>query len=63
VQYLKRQALIDYRGRRSQAEMAELYGVSQQLWSCWENGNSTPLPYLMKKLEDDTGVPMEKKFF
>ncbi len=60
---MKRKILIDFRGKKSQAEMAEKYGISQQLWSCWENGNSTPLPHLMKRLENDIGVPMEEIFF
>ena len=32
----KREALIEFRGDRSQAEMAEEYGVSQQAWSKYE---------------------------
>lgn len=63
VSCLKRQILIDFRGKRTQAEMANKYGVSQQLWSCWENGTATPLPHLLKRLEDDIKVPMEDIFF
>lgn len=59
----KREALIAYRGERTQAEMASKYGVSQQLWSCWENGLSTPSLPIIVKLEEDSGVPMEKLFF
>jgi transcriptional regulator with XRE-family HTH domain len=62
VCFLKRQILINFRGQRKQTEMASIYGVSQQLWSCWENGFSTPLPHIMKKLENDIGVPMEDIF-
>ena len=60
---LKRPLLIDFRGKNNQSEMASRYGVSQQLWSCWENGVSTPTPYLMKRLEKDIGKPMEEIFF
>ncbi len=60
---MKRQALIAYRGERSQSEMAQLYGVSQQLWSCWESGISAPSIPIIKRLEDDSGIPMEKLFF
>ena len=60
---MKRQRLINFRGNRNQKEMADIYGVSQQLWSCWENGTSTPSPRLMKRLEDDIKVPMEEIFF
>ena len=60
---IKREALIAYRGNRNQAEMASKYGVSQQLWSCWENGISAPSLPIIKKLEEDSGVPMEKLFF
>ena len=59
---MKRQLLIDFRGKISQSEMASIYGVSQQLWSCWENGVSTPTPYLMKRLENDIKIPMEEIF-
>ena len=60
---MKRQILIDFRGNRNQTEMAKIYGVSQQLWSRWENGTSTPLPHLMKRLENDIKIPMEEIFF
>ena len=59
----KRDALIVFRGNRSQAEMAKLYGVTQQSWSLWERGKNTPSPALMKKLEVDIGIPMEDIFF
>jgi DNA-binding XRE family transcriptional regulator len=56
---MKREKLIDYRGKRSQADMATIYGVSQQAWNRWESGTATPRPHLMKKLEMDIGIPME----
>ena len=58
-----RDLLIQYRGKRSQREMAELYGVSQQLWACWELGKAVPRPHIMKQIEDDSNIPMEKIFF
>ena len=60
---MKRQILIDFRGNKSQKEMADKYNVSQQAWSKWENGGNTPTPDKMKLLEDDIGVPMEAIFF
>ena len=59
---MKRQQLIKFRGSRNQEEMAKKYGVSQQLWSCWENGTSKPLPHIMKKIENDSKLPMEQIF-
>jgi transcriptional regulator with XRE-family HTH domain len=63
VKNKERPALIKYRGKRTQAEMASQYGVSQQLWSCWEKGISAPTLPIIKQLEADSGVPMEKLFF
>ena len=60
---MKRQILIDYRGNRTQTEMAKLYGVTQQTWSGWENGTYAPPPHIMKRIEDDSGHPMEYIFF
>ena len=50
------------RGQRSQSDMAEIYGVSQQAWSKWENGMSLPKIATMKQIELDSGVPMEYFF-
>ena len=58
-----RTKLIKFRGNRSQAVMAGIYGVTQQVWSKWETGKSTPSAIMMKKIEMDSGVPMEKIFF
>ena len=60
---MKRQILIDFRGDKSQTEMAKEYGVSQQMWSYWETGTVTPPPHIMKRLENDIGIPMEVIFF
>ena len=59
----KRALLVKYRGKRSQREMADLYDVSQQVWSRWENGIATPSVINMKRLENDIGKPMEKIFY
>nr|DAE77950.1 MAG TPA: Helix-turn-helix XRE-family like protein [Caudoviricetes sp.] len=45
-----RKALINYRGKRSQETMAELFGVSQQTWSAWEVGRATPPAKTMQKI-------------
>lgn len=59
----KRQQLIVFRGSRSQLTMANQYGITQQTWSNWEQGKSIPDPYMMKRLEIDSGFPMEELFF
>lgn len=43
--------------------MAKMYGVSQQCWCKWENGENKPSVVLMKKMEMDSGMPMEVLFF
>lgn len=60
---MKREALIAYRGNRSQKEMANMYGVTQQAWSGWENGETKPSVVIMKRLEGESGIPMERLFF
>ena len=60
---MKRQALIDFRGDRSQKEMGERYGVTQQAWTQWENGDKKPDVTIMKQIEKDSGIPMEVIFF
>lgn len=57
-----RTRLIRFRGERSQEEMGRQYGVSQQAWSYWERGVKNPSPMIMKRIEDDSGVPMEVLF-
>ena len=59
---MRRQILIDFRGSRTQYDMAQCYGVTQQAWAKWEAGENTPTPDKMKQLEDDIGVPMEVIF-
>ena len=60
---MKRKRLIEYRVKRSQTEIAKLYGVTQQAWEKWENGKSIPRVKIMKQLEVDSGISMEKMFF
>jgi transcriptional regulator with XRE-family HTH domain len=58
-----RHKLIAYRGTRSQAELGNIYGVTQQAWSKWERGIDAPKPHIMKKIAADAGIPMEELFF
>ncbi|WP_432748346.1 helix-turn-helix transcriptional regulator [Pectinatus frisingensis] len=58
-----RTLLVKYRGKRSQFEMAEIYGVTQQAWSGWEKGLYKPNVTIMKKIELDSGISMEDIFF
>ena len=60
---MTRNKLIEFRGDRSQADMASIYGVTQQAWCKWENGISKPSVVIMKKIETDSGIPMEDIFF
>ena len=54
--------LIRYRGARSQVIMANIYGVTQQAWSKWENETSAPSPAVMKQIEIDSRITMEELF-
>lgn len=60
---MMRTKLIAFRGKRSQKEMAKRYNVSQQAWNAWEQGLYAPKPNIMKKIEFDSGIPMEVIFF
>ncbi|MBQ6298704.1 MAG: hypothetical protein IJK81_13655 [Selenomonadaceae bacterium] len=60
---MKRTKLIEFRGGRTQLEMSKIYSVTQQTWSLWELGITTPLPHIMKRLQDDSGISMEELFF
>lgn len=57
-----RSKLIKYRGERTQQEMAEKFGVTQQCWARWEKGLSSPRIKTMKEIEVDSGIPMEELF-
>ena len=60
---MKREALIKYRGTRTQEEMGRRYGVKQQAGWAWENGITKPNLATMKQIELDSGVSMEVLFF
>ena len=55
--------LKKYRGTRSQSTMAKLYGISQQSWSKWEQGQGFPRPPLMEKIAQDSGYSVSELFF
>lgn len=59
----KRKTLINFRGGRSQAEMGEKYGVSQQAWCKYENALATPSYEIMSKIAKDAGKSIEQIFF
>jgi DNA-binding XRE family transcriptional regulator len=59
---MKREKLFAYRNGRPQSVMANMYGVTQQTWSMWEKGTWKPNVVTMKKLEADSGIPMEELF-
>ena len=59
-----REGLVRLRGKRSQAEMATIYGTSQQNWFNWENGISRPRDYaLMSRISNDADISLEELFF
>lgn len=59
-----RKKLSDFRGERTQKEMAELYGTRQQNWFHWESGVSRPRDYsLMKRIAEDAGSTVEELFY
>ena len=59
---MKRVKIIEFRGNRSQIEMANIYGVSQQAWSKYENGTTKPELELMVKISNDMGEKIEDIF-
>lgn len=60
---IKRVALINARGKKTQEEMAEICGVKQQTYSHWETGRATPSIKMMVFLEKELSVPKEELFF
>jgi len=58
-----RNALIKFRGDRTQKEMGDRYGVNQQTWSQWELGNVTPTANKMIKIARDAGTTVDELFF
>ena len=55
--------LKSLRGMKSQKQMAEIFGVSQQAWSKWEAGTASPCKALMLEIERFFNLPMEVIFF
>ena len=51
------------RGEKSQNDMANKYGISQQTWSSWEKGRTIPDNETMLMMERDFMIPMEVIFF
>lgn len=51
------------RGDTPQIEMAKKYNVSQQTWSSWEKGRTTPSLSIMLDMEKEYQIPMEVIFF
>lgn len=60
---MKKNLLKLLRGKKTQNEMANIYGVSQQTWYSWEIGRTVPNNETMLKMEKDFAIPMEVIFF
>ena len=60
---MKRNLLKLLRGDKTQNEMANIYGVTQQTWFSWETGRTVPNNETMLKMEEDFSIPMEVIFF
>lgn len=60
---MKKNLLQLLRGNNSQAEMATIYGVTQQAWYSWESGRTVPNNEIMLRMENDFSIPMEVIFF
>lgn len=60
---MKRNLLKLLRGDKTQNEMANIYGVTQQTWFSWETGRTVPNNETMLKMEKDFSIPMEVIFF
>lgn len=60
---MKRTALIEFRGDRTQEEMGKRYGVTQQAWAQWESGTTSPKIAVMMQIQKDSGKPIEVLFF
>ena len=60
---MKRNLLKLLRGDKTQNEMANIYGVTQQTWFSWETGRTVPNNETRLKMEKDFSIPMEVIFF
>lgn len=47
----------------TQAQLAKVLGVKQNVISSWERGRSVPRPDMMQRIEDYFNVPKEDIFF
>lgn len=57
-------SLVKLRGSRTQNEMAQVYGTSQQNWFHWETGVSRPRNYsLMERIARDASSTVSEIFF
>lgn len=60
---MKKNLLKDLRGKKSQAEIAKEFEVSQQCWQSWEIGRTVPDNATLLKMENYFSIPMEVIFF
>lgn len=60
---MEKNLLKNLRGKKTQAEIAKEYNVSQQCWQSWETGRTLPSNSIMLKMEKDFRIPMENIFF
>lgn len=58
-----RELLRKYRGDRTQAEMAAMYGTTQQTWHRWEQGENRPPLSIMEKIAESAGFSVKDIFF
>ena len=56
---MKREKMIELRGKRSQYEIAQILGMSQQYYSLIENGERGIHPKYFKKMETVFNSKME----
>ncbi|MCL5781507.1 MAG: helix-turn-helix domain-containing protein [Firmicutes bacterium] len=62
---MERKILIDIRKdilKKSQAEVAEILGISRTFYNQIENGTRNPKLYLALKISKIFGIPVEKIF-
>lgn len=55
--------LVELRGKRTQAEVSEACGITQQSLCMYEKGERTPRDEVKKKLADYYGVTVGSIFF
>jgi DNA-binding XRE family transcriptional regulator len=57
-----REKLIKARGERSQKQLGERYGVTQQSYCSWESGRTSPPHWVIEDMEYYFGVPKKELF-